>query len=304
MPRPALTNVPPTGPSPPSTQLEAAFLEEKLEEPAPEGEAAEEDAPKTKTKVRKTDVPFSVSASRGMSKAELDEAVEREAQMSLQDRIQEETADRKNALEAYVYSMRNKVGGAYADFVGEAERAEFSRRLDDMENWLYDEGEDLEKKVYIEKLEELKKIGDPIAFRANEADRRGPVAESLRTLCRNYLAVAQSDSPQYAHIEAGEKNRVVSECSAALQWLDEKLKLQEQTPKTQPPALTVADMDKRGETVERVCKPIMSKPAPKPTPPPAPAPTPAAESEPMETDELGAEEGPQVAEEADAEEMA
>lgn len=44
-----------------------------------------------------------------MPPAEVQKAVEKEFEMALQDRIMEETKDRKNALEAYVYDMRNKV---------------------------------------------------------------------------------------------------------------------------------------------------------------------------------------------------
>jgi heat shock 70kDa protein 4 len=40
---------------------------------------------------------------------ELQKACEKEFEMALQDRVMEETKDKKNALEAYVYDMRNKV---------------------------------------------------------------------------------------------------------------------------------------------------------------------------------------------------
>jgi hypothetical protein len=41
--------------------------------------------------------------------AELEKAVEKEYEMALQDRVMEETKEKKNAVEAYVYDMRNKV---------------------------------------------------------------------------------------------------------------------------------------------------------------------------------------------------
>lgn len=42
------------------------------------------------------------------------------------------------------------------------------------QNWLYDEGEDEPKSVYVAKLEELQKQGDPIQLRASE-DAARPV---------------------------------------------------------------------------------------------------------------------------------
>jgi len=45
----------------------------------------------------------------GIPAAEVQKLLEKEYEMALQDRIMEETKDKKNAVEAYVYDMRNKV---------------------------------------------------------------------------------------------------------------------------------------------------------------------------------------------------
>lgn len=63
----------------------------------------------TKKKVKKTNVPVVELVYGGMSAEELQKAVEKEFEMALQDRVMEETKDKKNAVEAYVYDMRNKV---------------------------------------------------------------------------------------------------------------------------------------------------------------------------------------------------
>ncbi|KAJ0960598.1 hypothetical protein J5N97_001523 [Dioscorea zingiberensis] len=44
-----------------------------------------------------------------MSAADLQKAVEKEFEMALQDRVLEETKDKKNAVDSYVYDMRNKL---------------------------------------------------------------------------------------------------------------------------------------------------------------------------------------------------
>lgn len=44
-----------------------------------------------------------------MTKAELLQAQEQEQQLADQDRLMEQTKDRKNQLEAFVYEVRNKV---------------------------------------------------------------------------------------------------------------------------------------------------------------------------------------------------
>ena len=48
-----------------------------------------------------------------------------------------------------------------------------------MEDWLYDEGEDQPKKVYVEQLTELKKRGDPVVERQGETLQRPAAFEEL-----------------------------------------------------------------------------------------------------------------------------
>lgn len=57
----------------------------------------------------KINVPVSELVYGALEAVELEKAVEREYEMALQDRVMEETKEKKNAVEAYVYDMRNKV---------------------------------------------------------------------------------------------------------------------------------------------------------------------------------------------------
>ena len=60
---------------------------------------------------------------------------EKECQMALQDRVQEETNEKKNALEAYIYSLRGKLAEQLAPFASDAERTSLSELLDNLEVW-------------------------------------------------------------------------------------------------------------------------------------------------------------------------
>lgn len=62
-----------------------------------------------KKKVKKANIPVTEFVYGGMSTADVQKAAEKEFEMALQDRVMEETKDKKNAVEAYVYDMRNKV---------------------------------------------------------------------------------------------------------------------------------------------------------------------------------------------------
>lgn len=70
---------------------------------------------------------------------------------------------------------------------------------------------------------------------------------------------------------------------------DEKLALQSSLPKHADPAFTTAEIVKKNDVVDRVCKPIATKPAPKPAPKPEPAPAPAAEQPAAEAAPMDAE---------------
>lgn len=59
--------------------------------------------------MKKIDVPVSGLVYGALGSEELVKASENEYEMALQDRVMEETKEKKNAVEAYVYDMRNKV---------------------------------------------------------------------------------------------------------------------------------------------------------------------------------------------------
>ena len=55
---------------------------------------------------------------------------EKECEMALQDKVQEETAERKNALEAYIYSLRNKLCDRLADYVTTTDKENINQKLE------------------------------------------------------------------------------------------------------------------------------------------------------------------------------
>lgn len=62
-----------------------------------------------KGKVRRQDIPVSESIYGGMTRTELSQAQEKELQLTQQDIKMEQTKEKKNYLESYVYETRSKV---------------------------------------------------------------------------------------------------------------------------------------------------------------------------------------------------
>ncbi|XP_061338535.1 heat shock 70 kDa protein 15 isoform X2 [Gastrolobium bilobum] len=226
----------------------------------------------SKKKVKKTDIPVAEVIYGAMAPLDVQKAVEKEFEMALQDRVMEETKDKKNAVEAYVYDMRNKLNNKYQEFVIASDRENLTAKLQEVEDWLYEEGEDETKGVYVAKLEELKKQGDPIEERYKDYMERGTIIDQLIYCVNSYREAAMSNDPKFDHIDINEKQKVLNECVEAENWLREKKQQQDSLPKYATPVLLSTEIRKKAEAVDRFCKPIMMKPRPaKPATPEAPA---------------------------------
>ncbi|KAG4400146.1 hypothetical protein AAZX31_07G005600 [Glycine max] len=233
-----------------------------------------------KKKVKKTNIPVVELIYGAMVPVDVQKALEKEFEMALQDRVMEETKDKKNAVEAYVYDMRNKLNDKYQEFVTASERDDFTAKLQEVEDWLYGEGEDETKGVYTAKLEELKKHGDPIDERYKEFMERGTIIEQFVYCINSYRQVAMSNDPRFEHIDINEKQKVINECVEAEKWFNEKQQQQNSLPKYANPVLLSAEIRKKAEAVDRFCKPIMATPRPtKATTPPGPATHPSSQSD-------------------------
>jgi hypothetical protein len=198
---------------------------------------------------------------------------EKECELAVQDRLQRETNDKKNDLESYIYSLRNKLSDVLADYAPQSMKDTLMQKLNEMEvpipghccaawrhdslcgivrskasttsgransqghsqhtqdikfslahvalhvlqDWLYDEGEDQTKSVYVEKLAGLRGHGEPIETRYVEAGVRKPAAQKLRGTANAYLNAAQSQDARYAHIDAADKKKVADLLCVPLQ---------------------------------------------------------------------------------------
>ena len=146
--------------------------------------------------------------------------------MITQDRKEKERSDAKNAVEEYVYAMRDKLNGDYEKFADAKVREDFLGQLHSTENWLYEEGFFQEKNVYVDRLKNLKNIGDPIQNRYTEAEHRpGLMHEMMKSIQRFDEAIQTfytKSSDKYAHIDQ-------SEIEKAKKILDEKMKWYDQT---------------------------------------------------------------------------
>ncbi|MDI1485321.1 MAG: adenyl-nucleotide exchange factor sse1 [Ramalina farinacea] len=129
--------------------------------------AAEPPKPKTKKvkkQIKKGELPLS-SGTASLDQATKDACAEKEGAMFMEDKLVADTEDKKNELESYIYELRGKIDDQYSDFASDEEKTKLKEKLEQSEDWLYDEGEDASKNVYVAKMDEIRFVAGPIVGR-------------------------------------------------------------------------------------------------------------------------------------------
>ncbi|KAL2046561.1 hypothetical protein ABVK25_011746 [Lepraria finkii] len=140
-----------------------------------DGDAMETDQPngaaepkpkvrKVKKQVRKGELPLS-SGTASMDQATKDSMAEKENSMFMEDKLVADTEDKKNELESYIYELRGKIDDQYSEFASDEEKAKLKEKLEQSEDWLYDEGDDATRGVYVAKMDEIRFVAGPIIGR-------------------------------------------------------------------------------------------------------------------------------------------
>jgi heat shock protein 4 len=167
--------------------VEDQEVEEEIKEEGDkkDGDAMDTDAkdekPKTrkvKKQVRKGELPI-VSATHSLDVTTKNAVSEKEAAMVMEDKLVADTEEKKNELETYIYDLRNKLDDQYADFASDEEKEKIREKLSASEDWLYDEGDDTTKAVYVAKMDEIRALAGPVVqrhFDKVEADRQALLA--------------------------------------------------------------------------------------------------------------------------------
>uniref|UniRef100_A0A672QVT9 Heat shock protein 4a n=1 Tax=Sinocyclocheilus grahami TaxID=75366 RepID=A0A672QVT9_SINGR len=244
------------------TSTEDNKQEEKKNEQPPQ-------AKKAKVKTKTVDLPIENSLNWQLAGEALNLFMENEGKMIMQDKLEKERNDAKNYVEEYVYEMRDKLHGVLENFVSE-DRDSFSLKLEDTENWLYEEGEDQQKQVYIDKLVELKKLGEPIQKRYTEAEERPKALDELGRQIQQYTKVVEAYKAKdelYDHLDELEMMKVDKQVNETMTWMNNKMNLQSKQGLSQDPVVKAQEIQAKTKELYSACNHIVTKPKPKVEPP-------------------------------------
>merc|ERR1712079_592545 len=251
--------------------------EEKMEtegDAKPEEKAEDKKAEKKEVKmvkkkktVNKTiDLPVSQRVNGQLSAERLQAAITEETTMNNQDRAEADRLVAKNNVEEYIYDIRGKLCEELEEFMLEDDRNKYSLELEDAENWLYEDGEFVEKPEYQKKLTELRVKGEAAKRRRMEFDQRPEAINQFGQclqLAQKVVDAYKAGDEKYNHLDAAEVEKVQKSIQEKSDWFNKMC----------------ADIQKQEkDQFWQMGSKILNKPKPKVEPPPPPP----AESGPQE----------------------
>ena len=252
-------------PSESSTMDQSAPPNNKEEEPQ---QPTEEAQPKKKAKIQTLSLTTQ-SMDSSMEKTVLTYFHELENEMISQDRQERDRQVAKNTLEEYVIEMRRKCGEELERFVEPQQREEFVRTLDGVEDWLYEDGEDVQKSIYVAKQLELQITGNPIVERFHECQSRPRAFDDLElTIQRGSIfveghAAANGEDEAIAHITKEDIAKLVDAVAKTVKWKSDKMEKQAKKPLTEAPAVMTSAINEERKKLEKVVNSVVNKPKPK-----------------------------------------
>jgi len=238
----------------------------------PEEKKPEEKKPEEPPKPKFVQVVLGVKSSitGALPKAKIDAYRNREAGLAQEERIARERDERRNDLETYVYDIRDKVESYdFETFMLPDAREAYVAKLEDTENWLYtDEGNDSSKKVYVDKLADLRVVGDRVLALKRERENIGEAVENFKLARTKDLSVVNSEDEKFAHLTKEERESVRSTWSKGLEFVEEGIAKNASLKNHEDLAITIVDIVKKQTECVGTCRPTVTKPKPKPKPKP------------------------------------
>ncbi|XP_068640673.1 heat shock 70 kDa protein 17-like [Aristolochia californica] len=247
-----------------STESDVDSSSNPIEEPSSNGVIMEK-----KLKKRTFRVPLKIEDKTlglgiSLSKESISEAKSRLAALDKKDADRRRTAELKNNLESYIYATREKLDTSeeFQKISPEEERQTFSQKLDEVQDWLYTDGEDASATEFQERLDMLKAIGDPIFFRLNELSARPAARQVAQGYLDEIQQIASDWEKNKSWLPKTRIDEVLTEADKLKKWLEEKEAQQKMSSEFNTPVFTsdevyekVFDLQEKVASVNRISKP-------------------------------------------------
>ena len=177
--------------------------------------------------------------------------ISRLAELRRQERERKDNEMAKNTLEAFIYTMQDKLETEDVQKCSTSEEREtLATGLSEASLWLEDDGFDSTAAEYNSRVRALNKTAAAINFRVSEMHAR-PEAfknfQEMMSMCAMVIVQARNYTFNLTQADMDTYNRTlndfVSFCNETSAWFAEKSRLQNETALTEDPVITVADVD-------------------------------------------------------------
>ncbi|GLT40874.1 hypothetical protein SLA2020_149760 [Shorea laevis] len=208
-------------------------------------------------------VEKTVGPGMSLSKESLAEAKSKLEALDEKDAERRKTAELKNNLEAYIYSTKEKLESEDFEKISSVdERQSFIQKLDEVQEWLYTDGEDATAKEFQEHLDSLKAAGDPIFFRFKELTERPAAVEYSLKYLDQLQQIIQGWQENKPWLPQERVDELLSDQDKFKTWLEEKETEQTKTSAFSTPAFTseevymkLWDLQAKVDSINRIPKP-------------------------------------------------
>jgi len=233
-----------------------------------------------RTRVRASRVPLTVTLSASLlsplSGALKASSLAKMGAMRAEDDARAATGRAKSGLEAYVIRLSEALdsdpesaepGSATQRLLAvtaPAQRSAFLTQLESVEEWVYGDGADADAMAFTQRLQALRRMGDPMELRAQETLARPAAAAAARELVKEALASVASWPTSKPQVNATELKALSAAAEGLQGWLSEREGAQARKRAHEDAAFTAADVGDQSGALEALLAQLKRKPVPKP----------------------------------------
>ncbi|KAA3478354.1 heat shock 70 kDa protein 17-like [Gossypium australe] len=159
-----------------------------------------------------------------LSKESLAEAKRRLEALDKKDAERRRTAELKNNLEEYIYATKEKLETSedFEKVSSNDERQSVIKKLDEVQEWLYTDGEDASASEFQDRLNSLKATADPIFFRFKELTARPEAVEVARQYLSDLKQTIRGWETEKPWLPKDRIDELSTSMDKLKTWLDEK----------------------------------------------------------------------------------
>ncbi|CAN8324822.1 unnamed protein product [Cochlearia groenlandica] len=181
------------------------------------------------------------------------------------DKERRRTAELKNNLESYVYATKEKLETPEFEKIStQEERKAFVEKLDEVQDWLYMDGEDANATEFQDRLDSLKAIGSPISLRSEELKARPIAVEYAQKYLTEVKEIIKEWETSKTWLPKQKIDEVSKEVEKVKSWLEKNESEQKKTALWSKPVFTSDEVYAKVFTLQDKVTKVNRIPKPKP----------------------------------------